>query len=378
MEKIIYDDYSQTFEDATAMKDTLRQLNDNSKWIREVSTQNIKTKAVENAPLFAKEMANEYGCDEDALVDTMAGTQLVLTFDEGASYIPVRDTAMKSLYERTGAGRFVTRCNAEQLALFFNEIGFPTLNKKALILVRGNKVSAVLSDENGGYEDLSMHGLILRTEAALQDRFGDKARFCEGAISHNFMIARYIIDVPELLQEYQALAKASIYSTSFEPQIVIYSSDIGTCSATVVPSFRTSRGTTIGINGTLSVHHKKGVSLDDFEQKLYEVFSKYVDFTKKLGQLSNITIEKPCKAFESMCHKIKLTKKFPMKFYKQALEDFEMYVGDDPVTAHDIYLGMCEIIFYAKCAGYDEAALCRLEDLIASTLAYDWESLNDE
>ena len=67
-----------------------------------------------------------------------------------------------------------------------------------------------------------------------------------------------------------------------------------------------------------------------------------------------------------------------MKFYKQALEDFEMYVGDDPVTAHDIYLGMCEIIFYAKCAGYDEAALCRLEDLIASTLAYDWESLNDE
>ena len=368
--RFIPDSYEEHFESSEAMQSVLKEICENSIWQGGILANTLKFKVADNVPLLAKELAEKYSCDEEALMDTMAGTQLVVTFDDGFTYYPVRDTAMKSLFDRTGAGSFVSRCGAKEFVLFFNEIGFPTLLKgNVLILLRGGKVSAVLSDENGGYEALSMSGLMSRAEDALGNRFGDKAKFEVGEVSHGFMLAKYTIDDPDLLKEYETLTKDSVYGGGYTPQIAIYSSDVGTCSATVAASLRTARGATIRINGESTVPHKKGASLDDFEQKLYEVFAKYVDFANKLGEMAKIVLDKPCEAFMAACKKAKL----PKKFTKKALEDFELYVGDGEASAHDIYLGICEALFYAKCAGQDEKALCRLEDLSASCLAFDWE-----
>lgn len=369
--RFIPDSYSERFENALEMKKTLKEINEDSIWQGEVQADTIQFKCVNNFPLLAKETAEEYKCDEEALLDTMSGTGLAMSFDNGFTYYPVRDVAMKSLCDRTLAGGFVRRkrCTPSHLETFFNKIGFPLTEGKVLVLLRGKKITAVLSDENGGYEALPMDALMTKAEEALKDRFADKAKFEIGEVSHGFMLAKYTINDPDLLAEYEVLTKDSVYGGGYIPQIAIYSSDVGTCSATVAASLRTARGATIRINGESTVSHKKGATLDDFEEKLYEVFAKYVDFAKKLGEMAKIIVDKPCEAFAKACKKAKL----PYKFSKKALEDFQMYVGDGEASAHDIYLGICEVLFYAKCAGQDEKALCRLEDLTASCLAFDWE-----
>jgi len=370
-EQLVGDIYSERFDDSKEMRAALEDIEADTTWSRGIVASEIRIKPIDNFPLMAEDIAKELGCDKDATLDTMSGTRLAITFNE-ATY-PLRDTAMKSLLERAEVtGGVIRKMSPEELTQLLN-LCLPKANGNALILVRGRKVSAVLSGNNGGYEHLPMIELMKLTEDALTRRFGDKAKFVSGETSHSFMAAKYIIEEPALLKEYEALTKDSAYGGPYTPSLAIYSADVGTCSATIAPSIKTARGATIRINGEMAIPHKKGATLEAFSEKLDEVFSKYVEFTTRLGRLAEVTISDPCKAFMLAAAKATL----PKKLAKKALEDFTMYVGDEESNAHDIYLGLCEILFYAKCAGYDEKDICRLEDLLARCLSYNWDEWAD-
>lgn len=371
IEKFIGDLYSETFEASSEMLSALNDLESDTLWQSGVVANEITVRPIDDLPIMAEDIARELGCDKDATLDTMSGTRLAVTFN-GVTY-PLRDTAMKSLLERAEVtGGVIRKLSPEELTKLFT-LCLPKANGNALVLIRGKKVSAVLSDNNGGYEHLPMIDLMSRTEEVLAGRFGEKAKFVVGEISHDFMAAKYIIEDSALLKEYEALTKDSAYGGPYTPSLAIYSADVGTCSATIAASIRTARGATIRINGEMTVPHKKGATLDAFSEKLEEVFSKYVEFTTRLGKLADVSVSDPCKAFMLAAAKATL----PKKLAKKALEDFTMYVGDGESNAHDIYLGLCEILFYAKCAGYGEKDICRLEDLVARCLGFNWDEWAD-
>ena len=370
-EKFVNDFYCESFNESSEMLAALKELDEDSTWVGGVDAKSIKVLPIENFPLMADSIAEKLGCDKSAILDTMSHTLLAISFN-GVTY-PLRNTAMKSLFERAEVtGGVIRKLSPEELSQLF-ALCLPKANGNALVLIRGKKVSAVLSDNNGGYEHLPMQELMNRTEQMLAQRFGNKAQFVVGEISHSFMSARYVINEPRLLKEYEALTKDSAYGGPYTPQLAIYTSDVGTCSATIAASLRTARGATIRINGELTVSHKKGASLDAFSEKLEETFAKYVEFTTRLGKLAEIEVSDPCKAFMLAQEKAGL----PKKLAKKALEDFRMYVGDEPSNAHDIYLGLCEILFYAKSSGYNEKDLCRLEDLLARCLTFNWTEWED-
>lgn len=371
-EKFVGDLYFESFENSAEMIGALAELDADSTWMGGVDTKSITVKPIDDLPLLVNDIARELGCDKDATLDTMSGTRLAITIG-GVTY-PLRNTAMKSLLERAEVtGGVIRKCTPKDFELLFNKICMPKANGNALVLIRGRKVTAVLSDNNGGYGSLSMNEMMEKTEEMLKARFGGKAKFVVGEISHGFMAAKYVIDDPSLLKEYEALTVGSVYGGPYTPQLAIYSADVGTCSATIAASIRTARGASIRINGELAIEHSKGVSIDDFSEKLEQVFSKYTEFTTRLGKLAEITVTDPCKAFMLAQEKAAI----PKKLAKKALEDFRMYVGDGESNAHDIYLGLCEVLFYAKCAGYGEKDLCRMEDLIARCLTFDWENCED-
>jgi len=365
-ENFIYDLYSERFDTSEEMLDALKDLAEDTTWER-AKANSIIVSPLDNFPMLAGEIAKERGCDENAIRDTMSGTKLTTLFN-GVTY-PLRDTAIKSLLERAEVtGGVIRKLSPEELSQLF-AICMPKAKGDALILIRGKKASAILSDNGGGYEYLPMNELMNLTEEMLSERFRDKGKFVVGEIRHDFMLAKYIINEPALLKEYEVLTKECVYGGEYMPQLSIYSSDVGTCSATVAASLRTARGATIRINGELAIAHKKGATLEHFGEKLQQTFAKYVEFTTRLGQMAKIKISNPCKAFMLAQEKAGL----PKKLTKKALEDFNMYVGDDLSNAHDIYLGLCETLFYAKCAGYSEKDLCRLEDLLARCLTFNWE-----
>lgn len=369
--KFIPDSYSQNFKDSASMMKELNELEENTTWESEVDSRSIEITAIDSPPLLSKEVADRLGCDEEAVLDTLnGGTGLAVTFN-GKTY-PMRNTAMKSALETAKVtGGVICRLNPSQLAELF-KLCLSVATGKSLIQIRGNKVSAILSDAGNGFKHLPMSELIERTEESLQKRFAGKAKFVTGEISHEFMSAKYVIKEPSLLKEYEALTKDSMYSSTYLPALSVYSADIGTCSATVAPSLINPRGITIRVNEELRVAHKKNASIEMFSEKLEEVFAKYASFVKRLGELAEVNIEHSSTAFMLAAKKAGL----PKKLATRALEDFQMYVGNGESTAHDIYMGLCEIVFYAKAKGCNEKELCRLEDLVARCLTYNWEEFD--
>lgn len=371
-ELFVNDLYIESFTDSDEMIAALGELEDATKWHHGIKASGIELLSIPDSETDAIFFAKSYGCDEDATLNTLTGTRLALSFD--GRIIPLRDTAMKSLLERAEVtGGVIRKLSPEEMTQLLN-LCLPKSNGDALVLERGRKATAVLSDNNGGYEYLPMYDLMHVTEDALFERFGTKTSFIEGEISHSFMVAKYAINDPELLKEYEALTVDSLYGGPYTPSLAIYSADVGTCSATIAASIRTPRGATIRINKELTVPHKKGATTEIFREKLKEVFTKYVDFMKVLGELTEVVVSDPAKAFMLGAAKARL----PKKLAKKALEDFMMYVAEgESSTAHDIYLGLCEIIFYAKSGGANEREICRLEDLVARCLTYDWSEWED-
>jgi len=365
-EKFISELYNESFVESSAMRATLAEMEEDSQWIR-TETKQIVVSPVENFPIMATDIAKELGCDAEALQDTMMrGTCLAIKFN-GMIY-PVRGTAIKSMLDRAGVhGDTISMFNPDEMSQLFG-LCYPKVKGYSSVLIRGRKATAVMSDNGGGYKYLSMLDLMSSTEKMLNERFGDKAEFINGWVSHDFMIARYAINEPKLLEAYETLTQDSPYGANFTPQLVIYTSDIGTCSAKIVPSFMTSRGATIRICDDLYVKHRKSATLAEFEEKLNETFAKYVDFATCLGKMAEVVIPEPCKAFMLAAKKAGVS----IRLAKKALNDFQMYVGDGEATAHDIYLGLCEVLFYAKAEGKDEKALCSVEETVSRCLAFDW------
>ena len=60
------------------------------------------------------------------------------------------------------------------------------------------------------------------------------------------------------------------------------------------------------------------------------------------------------------------------KYKAEAVDLFIAQYGEDPCTAHDIYLGISEILYMLSCEGEEGSKIAKMEEIIARALAINW------
>ena len=160
--------------------------------------------------------------------------------------------------------------------------------------------------------------------------------------------------------------KVSI-AAKLTPGIRFMTSDTGTASAKV-SALLIGGQVPIHIGECVAVDHRKGHKVSDFETALDQVFAQFGDLVGKLQKLLEVQLDHPINAMTRVCKKLSLPKKQSV----EAIAMYEMALGSNPATAHDVYFALQEIPFILKTQGTPESKLLAVEENMARALTLHW------
>lgn len=370
MQKECMDGFSRKFDTFDEMIDYHRELSAKSKWVREkiselfVAALDMTSPLIGSIGLFAPEIS------DDAVMDTVSNMGLAMQVE--GEYYPLRGTAYKSLLDRAKiSGTALPKLKKEDLANTLNAC-FHLFESEALLLVRNEKVSAVHSGDETDYSILPVNELLGVLQGKLDVRFAGNV-FTEGYSDHALTSAEW--EMPsqkeELLGTYSKVLEANgkkAMAYKVMPGIRFSTSDTGISSAKV-SAMLMGLQYPIHIGGCLSVDHRNRAKVSDFEEQLEQLFAQFGDSVKKLSKLLEIDLEYPVNAMTRVCKRLALPKKAAV----EAIAMFEMANGDNPATAHDVFMAMQEIPYILKTQGVPESKMLTVEENMARALTIKWE-----
>ena len=340
-----------------------------SRWHHDIETCGLKLTDIEG-PLLASTIARKYGMEYDMVFDCASDGSKLILHNWGDAWL-VRACARSTLCSSAKlAGSALGRMSVKNFATVMN-YGFDVATGKSLILERFGMVTAVHSANAGGYEIMPISNLIDIATEELSARFGE-LDFKYGYNSHEYTSCIWELpemkdDFAEKYQESLKNAASHVISTDFMPCIRFASSDTGASRAQLVPMFKTSNGTYFRfVKGVAIKHEKKEKSgLDRFREEAKDIFAKFNESLEQIEKMSKIEVWNPVNAVISICKKYGIPKKFGSKVVEE-VQHFGM------LSAHDIYLFLCETTNYAKEAGCGLGYIMDLEEALAKVLTADW------
>lgn len=124
----------------------------------------------------------------------------------------------------------------------------------------------------------------------------------------------------------------------------------------------------IHIGGMVAVDHRGQARVSDFTDSLDMLFAQFGDSIARLSRLLKVHLDYPVNAMTVVCKKLALPKKAAL----EAISMFEAVTGEEPATAHDVFMAMQEIPFIMKTNGTPEAKLLALQESMARALILRW------
>lgn len=369
MQKECMDGFFRKFDTFGEMLEYHRELSSGSKWVRKKVNELYVAALDKTSTLLSSTSLFAPGISEDAVMDTASG--LGLAMQVGGDYYPMRSTAYKSLLERAKiSGTALPKLKKEDLANVLNAC-FHLFESEALLLVRNEKVSAVHSGDETDYSILPVNELLGALQGKLDFRFAGNV-FTEGYSDHALASAEWKMpgQKDDLLGAYAKVLEAngkSAMANKITPGIRFSTSDTG-ISAAKVSAMLMGMAHPILIGSCIAVDHRNKAKVSDFEGKIDQLFAQYGDSIEKLTKLLDIELEYPVNAMSRVCKKLSLPKKAAV----EAIAMFEMANGDNPATAHDVFMAMQEIPFILKTQGTSENKMLTVEENMARALTLKW------
>lgn len=361
------------------------EMEKNSEWIHGITAREIRLEAIDDRPLFLQTQIQQYHLDNISLVEETAqfGTKLLIytgVYRNGQSFELVRDTAVSGLHR-------VARLNGNSLGqmtrLKYCETmnnGFETSRGTALGLIRYGKLSGLHSGADGGYMAMPISSLLDITADTVTKRFG-KAVMTGGYNSHGFTRATWELPNAQnrLIDMYQkALNEAghgSQYAVNFMPGVDFYSSDTAASAASLDPVFFKPNGTPLHfVDGIKIKHLRRGDAKDKDGLELFaegadNIFAKFEDVTRVITKLAGIKIYNPENCCIRLCNRYHISPKYG----QAALEEIgRIALGEMYITAHDLYLGMTEILSEAERCDASQKVMTKLEESLARIIRTDF------
>ncbi len=366
-----YDNYSTTFKHLPAMLSYHETLERSSRWER-CNVASLETEALdEGSRLMCSPSDFAPMVSQDAIADTARNLGLALKTPDG--YVPIRTTAYKSLLDRAKiSGSVLPKLAKDKLSAILNEC-FPLHgSSEALVLVRDEKVAAVHSGDEKDYSILPIDELMKALESRLDERFPGN-EFQTGYSDHAVSTAMWAFPKQreDLLDTYDKALTAhgqKGLAAKLMPGIRFSTSDVGV-SAASVSALLLGGQYPIRIGSVVAVEHRRQSKVDDFGNALDMLFAQFTHTIAKLEKLLDVTLCYPVNAMTAVCKKLSLPKKAAL----EAIDMFDMAIGNGMATAHDVYFALQEIPFILKSANTPESKLLSVEEAIARALTLRWE-----
>lgn len=369
MVKSCCDSYHTQFSAFPDMLSYHEKIRTDSRWER-TEVKNLEVAALDKAsPLFNDTTSFDSSVSRDAIEDTAENLKLAIKVKD--KFFPLRDTAYKSLLDRAKVGGSVLpKLPREKLAELINSC--LALHKdSALLLVRDEKVSAAHSGDTRDYSVLEIDQLLDGLQSKMDERFPGN-QFSGGYVDHSITSASWTLpdQKTELLDTYTKLLAAegkTAMAAKLMPGIRFSTSDTGVASAKV-SALLVGLQYPIHIGGMISVEHRRQSKVPDFVESLDMLFAQFGDSVARLSGLLSIHLDHPVNAMTAICKRLALPKKAAM----EAIDMFEMAIGEDSATAHDVFVAMQEIPFILKTQGTPESKLLALQENMARALTLKW------
>lgn len=359
MVKSCCDSYHTQFSAFPDMLSYHEKIRTDSRWER-TEVKNLEVAALDKAsPLFNDTTSFDSSVSRDAIEDTAENLKLAIKVKD--KFFPLRDTAYKSLLDRAKVGgSALPKLPREKLAELINSC--LALHKdSALLLVRDEKVSAAHSGDTRDYSVLEIDQLLDGLQSKMDERFPGN-QFSGGYVDHSITSASWTLpdQKTELLDTYTKLLAAegkTAMAAKLMPGIRFSTSDTGVASAKV-SALLVGLQYPIHIGGMISVEHRRQSKVPDFVESLDMLFAQFGDSVARLSGLLSIHLDHPVNAMTAICKRLALPKKAAM----EAIDMFEMAIGEDSATAHDVFVAMQEIPFILKTQGTPESKLLALQE----------------
>lgn len=371
MQNTCMDSFTTNFGSFPMMLGYHQELTKNSEWVQcpvtELSVEPLDraSEGIWNIDLFAD------GTSELAVEDTVANLGLALRVNGGLR--PVRETAYKGLLDRAKiSGSALAKLNRKDLADVLNVCLQLHQKQQALVLVRGEKVSAVHSGDEKDYSILPIDELLETLQGNLDERF-EGNQFESGYSSYSLTSAFWKLpnQKKELLGKYakhlKAIGKACL-AHKLVPGIQFTTSDTGVASAKVSALLLGVSNEPIHIGSCIAVDHRHKKTVENFSEALDLLFAQFGDNIKKLEKLLDVTLLYPVNAMTRVCKELVMPKKEAV----EAIAMFESVYGDKPATAHDVFMSMQEIPYLLKLNNASEGKILTVQENMARALNLNW------
>lgn len=363
------DSFYTTFPTYPSMLDYHEVQARNSQW-KHTQVRNLEVEPLDaKSPYFGNTAAFAVGISEEAVKDTAENLGLAIRID-GELY-PVRSTAYKSLLDRAKiGGTALPKLDRGVLAQTLNAC-LKLFGSDALTLIRDEKVAAVHSGDAVDYSVLPIDALLRALQSNLDARFPEN-EFEQGYSDHFISSATWKLpkQKEDLLGAYAKLlasqGKTKI-ADKLMPGIRFITSDTGVASAKV-SALLLGFQCPIHIGGCVSVDHRHGSTIADFEKALDQLFAQFGDNIAQLQNLLDIHLTYPVNAMTRVCKKLCMPKKAAV----EAIQMFEMSYGGGSATAHDVFMAMQEIMFTMRAEKTSESKMISLEENMARALTLRW------
>ena len=371
MQNTCMDSFTTNFGSFPMMLGYHQELTKNSEWVQcpvtELSVEPLDraSDGFWNIDLFVD------GTSALAVEDTVANLGLALRVNGGLR--PVRETAYKGLLDRAKiSGSALAKLDRKDLADVLNVCLQLHQKQQALVLVRGEKVSAVHSGDEKDYSILPIDELLETLQGNLDERF-EGNEFESGYSSYSLTSAFWKLpkQKKELLGKYakhlKAIGKACL-AHKLVPGIQFTTSDTGVASAKVSALLLGVSNEPIHIGSCIAVDHRHKKTVENFSEALDLLFAQFGDNIKKLEKLLDVTLLYPVNAMTRVCKELVMPKKEAV----EAIAMFESVYGDKPATANDVFMSMQEIPYLLKLNNASEGKILTVQENMARALNLNW------
>jgi len=239
------------------------------------------------------------------------------------------------------------------------------------MLFRDQKVTALHSGDEKDYSILPINELMDSLKASLDERFPGNT-FDSGYSDHSLTSAVWLLpdQKEDLLGTYRKTLEAqgkTAMASKLIPGIRFSTSDTGVASAKV-SALLLGLPCPINIGGTISTEHRGQKQVSDFQTSLDMLFAQFEDSVKRLEKLTAVYLDYPVNVMTAVCKYLTMPKKAAL----EAIGMFEVATGGGITTAHDIFMGMQEIMFICKTEKVPESKMLQLEESMARALTLNW------
>lgn len=374
-------------EAESSLMQSVSDMEECSEWITGIAARDIRLEPIDDGPLFLQSQMQKYHMDNEELFEETAqfGTKLLIY--TGAGYYPggrcfelIRDTAISGLHRVARLnGNSLSQMTRRKYCETMNN-GFETAKGTALGLIRYGKLSGLHSGAEGGYMTMPISRLLDITADTVTRRFGS-AVMAGGYNSHGFTRAMWELPNAQsrLIDMYQkALISGGLnsqYAVNFMPGVDFYSSDTAASAASLDPVFFKPNGTPLHfIDGVKVKHLRRGDAkdrdgLDLFAEGANSIFARFEDVTKVIAKLAGIKIHNPENCCIRLCNRYHISPKYG----QAALEEISrIALGEMYISAHDLYLGMTEVLSEAERCDASQKVMTKLEESLAKIVRTDF------